>query len=30
MEQLRRLLQAADDFQRRHRWPAFPVAVVKK
>jgi hypothetical protein len=30
MEQLRRLLQAADDFQRRHRWLAFPVAVVKK
>jgi membrane protein len=23
-------LQAADDFQRRHRWLAFPVAVVKK
>jgi len=30
MGQLRRLLQAADDFQRRHRWLAFPVAVAKK
>ena len=30
MEQLRRLLQAVDDFQQRHRWLAFPVAVVKK
>jgi hypothetical protein len=30
MEQLRRLLQAVDDFQQRHHWLAFPVAVVKK
>jgi membrane protein len=30
MEQLKRLLQAADDFQQRHRWLAFPVAVAKK
>jgi membrane protein len=30
MEPLRRLLQAVDDFQQRHRWLAFPVAVVKK
>jgi membrane protein len=30
MEQLRRLLHAVDDFQQRHRWLAFPVAVVKK
>ncbi|HYN17504.1 MAG TPA: YihY/virulence factor BrkB family protein [Actinomycetes bacterium] len=30
MEQLQRLVQAVDDFQRRHRWLAFPVAVVKK
>jgi hypothetical protein len=30
MEQLRRLLQAVDDFQQRHHWLAFPVAVVKR
>jgi uncharacterized BrkB/YihY/UPF0761 family membrane protein len=30
MEQLQRLVQAVDDFQQRHRWLAFPVAVVKK
>jgi YihY family inner membrane protein len=30
MEQLRRLVQAADDYQRRRRWLAFPVAVAKK
>ena len=30
MERLRRLLQAVDDFQQRHRWVAFPMAVAKK
>src|SRR5215213_7050981 len=30
MEQLKRLLGAVDDFQQRHRWLAFPMAVVKK
>ena len=30
MEQLKRLVQAVDDVQQRHRWLAFPVAVVKK
>jgi YihY family inner membrane protein len=30
MEQLKRLLQAVDDYQQRHAWLAFPVAVVKK
>jgi hypothetical protein len=30
MDRLKRLVQAADDFQQRHRWLAFPVAVVKK
>jgi membrane protein len=30
MEQLKRLLQAVDDWQQRHRWAAFPVAVAKK
>jgi YihY family inner membrane protein len=30
MEPLRRLVQAVDDFQQRHRWLAFPFAVVKK
>ena len=30
MEPLRRLIQAVDDFQQRHRWLAFPFAVVKK
>ena len=30
MEQLKRLVGAVDDFQQRHRWLAFPVAVVKK
>jgi membrane protein len=30
MEQLERLVRAVDDFQQRHRWLAFPVAVVKK
>src|SRR5215211_7838238 len=30
MEQLKRLLQAVDDVQQRHRWLAFPMAVVKK
>jgi YihY family inner membrane protein len=30
MEQLRRRLRAADDWQQRQRWLAFPVAVVKK
>jgi YihY family inner membrane protein len=30
MEPLRRLLRAIDDFQQRHRWLAFPFAVVKK
>ncbi|HET6813224.1 MAG TPA: hypothetical protein VFJ69_04345 [Actinomycetota bacterium] len=27
MEQRRRLLQTVDDFQQRHHWLAFPVAV---
>jgi membrane protein len=30
MEQLKRLLRAVDDFQQRHRWLAFLMAVVKK
>jgi YihY family inner membrane protein len=30
MEPLRRLVRAVDDFQQRHRWLAFPFAVVKK
>jgi hypothetical protein len=30
MEPLKRLVQAVDDFQQRHRWLAFPFAVVKK
>jgi membrane protein len=30
MQQLQRLLQAVDRWQQRHRWLAFPVAVVKK
>jgi YihY family inner membrane protein len=30
MERLKRLLQAADEWQQRHRWLAFPVAVAKK
>ena len=30
MEQLKRLLRAVDDFQQRHRWLAFPMAVAKK
>ena len=30
MEQLKRLVQAVDDVQQRHRWLAFPMAVVKK
>jgi YihY family inner membrane protein len=30
MEPLGRLVQAVDDFQQRHRWLAFPFAVVKK
>ena len=30
MELLQRLSQAVDDYQQRHRWLAFPVAVVKK
>ena len=30
MEPLRRLVQAVDNFQQRHRWLAFPFAVVKK
>ena len=30
MERLKGLVQAADDFQQRHRWLAFPVAVAKK
>jgi membrane protein len=30
MELLKRLLQVVDDFQQRHRWLAFPFAVVKK
>jgi len=30
MERLRRLMRAIDDYQRRHPWLAFPVAVVKK
>src|SRR5688500_12704145 len=30
MDRLKRLVHAADDFQQRHRWLAFPVAVVKK
>ena len=30
MEQLKRLVQAVDDVQQRHRWLAFPVAIVKK
>jgi membrane protein len=30
MDRLKRLVQAADDFQQRHRWLAFPVAVAKK
>jgi YihY family inner membrane protein len=30
MEPLRRLVGAVDDFQQRHRWLAFPFAVVKK
>jgi len=29
MDRLKRLVQAADDFQQRHRWLAFPVAVAK-
>ena len=30
MEQLKRLVQAVDDVQQRHRWLAFPMAVIKK
>jgi YihY family inner membrane protein len=30
MERLKRLLRAVDDVQQRHRWLAFPFAVVKK
>jgi len=30
VEPIRRLLAAVDDFQQRHRWLAFPFAVVKK
>jgi uncharacterized BrkB/YihY/UPF0761 family membrane protein len=30
MERPRRLLQAVDEFQQRHRWLAFPMAVAKK
>ena len=30
MEPLKRLLEAVDNFQQRHRWLAFPFAVVKK
>jgi len=30
VELISRLLQALDDFQQRHRWLAFPFAVVKK
>jgi YihY family inner membrane protein len=30
MDRLQRLLAAVDDFQQRHRWLAFPFAVVKK
>ena len=30
MDRIRRLLAAVDDFQQRHRWLAFPFAVVKK
>ena len=30
MEPIKRLVQALDDFQQRHRWLAFPFAVVKK
>ena len=30
MDQLQRLLRAFDEWQQRHRWLAFPVAVVKK
>jgi YihY family inner membrane protein len=30
MDRLRRLLEAVDNFQQRHRWLAFPFAVVKK
>jgi membrane protein len=30
MERLKRLVQAVDEWQQRHRWVAFPVAVVKK
>ena len=30
MDRLKRVVQAADDFQQRHRWLAFPVAVAKK
>ena len=30
MDRLKRLLAAVDDFQQRHRWLAFPFAVVKK
>jgi YihY family inner membrane protein len=30
VEPIKRLVQALDDFQQRHRWLAFPFAVVKK
>ena len=30
MDRIKRLVEAADDFQQRHRWLAFPVAVAKK
>jgi YihY family inner membrane protein len=30
MEQMKRLVQAVDDYQQGHRWLAFPVAVAKK
>ena len=30
MDLIRRLVAAVDDLQQRHRWLAFPFAVVKK